>query len=476
MATYQDSGAPVTIGSTVTAPPPEMLRTSDALATLQQAWKDGIVNTQDLLDLQVKPYQRKAAMASYQDSTDQSLANMKVRPSASRAAISQNTFGADTSDANDSLVPATTGLQAKTIAGHLADTGVMDIERDLKASQLKAQLALLPIQTDIAKATTEQERALAQGRLTSTQNILQAETDKFQKLADDAHRMANDPGALKAYYEGILAPAGRLTEQPGTLGLPELAAKVKDLYNEQFQRAYQLAVMDKQGPPGSFNEKSTAELSKHPAITGYNEAISARRTMQSLVEDDEKDPANAANGTSDNALVENYVKVLNPSASIKMSNVELIHEALPLLQRIQPGFVITKGETGAYLNPQMRKQMLAVVDQQIAGKEPEVKGLVTTAHREAKQRYVQAGYPEEDASRLATRAVPDQLAPVLYKALREPTTSMTKPANTPASGGPASAVMRTIRPKGQPAFQALAYPDPNDPSQLVIVGPKTPVQ
>ena len=462
MATYQDPGSPVGIGSTVTAPPPQMLNAGDAMQNLEAAYRSGLVGVQDILDLKVKPYQRKAAIAGAQDQTSQSLANMAVRPSATRAAISQNTLGADTSDANDSLVPANRELQAKTIQGHLEDTGVADIERNLRKSQLQAQIALLPIQTEIAKATTEQERAIVTARGQSTQNIIDAETAKFKTLAQEALNLANDPGKLKTYYESKLADAGRLRKTPGESTLPELAQQVSDLYNEGFQRALAMATLEKRDLPEVFTQKSQDEFLKHKEVQEYEASKSAASALQSIVETSKTDPHYG--GQDDNALGENFVKVLNPGGVIRQGTVDMMEAAIPGATKwLDPKYRYEKMTKGTFVTPEQREAMVRLTQNQLKQHEEPVKAKALSLY--------EAGINRGMTPDQAQQAVPATFRPLLFQALRD--NSEVKPGGTGAApakpstpagtttAGPASARLYIRNVKGMPPEQVFGYPGPN---------------
>jgi hypothetical protein len=423
-------------------PAPQQTDSLDAIGKLHAAFKSGFLDTSDIIDnITVQPSKRRAAVATNEDTISQSAANIEARPANTRRKIAEDTLGADTAGANSGLLGEATAVKRASLRDQMDEFGISGLERTNKSAKLRTEASLLDAQGDIARAQTEEERALAQARLGRIQSTLAADNNKWTVFSDDLHRKVGDPAGTKAAYEGVLTAAGALDVPAGTLTLPQLAQKVSDLRRREYEQALKLTQLGKQKSPEDIAAGLRKEFDDAPEVKQFRVVQSATAKLEASAGKPNPTPAD------DMSTVFSYMKILDPGSTVREGEYASAQNTAGIPDRVLNAY--NKAVEGTFLSPEQRRDFLASGREAFTGQKKTFANLAGRQARLANQ----SGIP------LADVFGPEDLQHV----------PGATPAAAPKAGTQGARMYNFPSKDGRPAFRGLGVPNPANPNKIIPV-------
>lgn len=278
-------------GQRVTAIQPGLVVTPDVggptaqegLAAMQQAFKQGILNYDDILDgLTVKPVRREAEMGKLEADIAKQKSDKENRP----------------------------------------------LREQLEKLQLEAQTADAGIAAGIARArsgslTPDKIAEIGTAKAEADVTGARAELSRIEAAAREAHDKLNDPEGLMAHYRKVALEYGGEV-RPG-MTLDELRNVATTALNRAKQEKLdmleveaRLKTMQSAGAAVAEQEgKLRAELRSRPEVKTYSEIRPGFQKIQQIADIDRATDGKGVTAADDMSMIFSYMKMLDPGSTVR---------------------------------------------------------------------------------------------------------------------------------------------------------------
>jgi len=340
-----------------------------ALERIQQAYRNGIVNANDLLSLMAKPAETKARIDTSRDASSAARANMEIRPLATQAAREELLAEQDVRPRATALKKAKIDDEmgeidtrsrlrpgVERVASKKLDEDTFDL--DVKASTRGARAAT-------AGSDAEAERILASGKAALAPDQVAAAGEKLAADREQTSIAAKDP------YNVRRAMIAELTKYGAEF----------DPQNDsdaELRKKFRAARAESRTAEIEF-EKAKTRIAKAPdTIVGIRKELEANNTLKefrdsraALAGIETTLSAEKPSGEADLAAIYQFVKILDPGSVVRESEIKLSQSAIPAVKRF--AMLYHRLATGQQLTPEARQGYLRVARDLTAAKERSAK-------------------------------------------------------------------------------------------------------